>query len=140
MTSRVNLKLLNARSEIVASPAHRACTDQSFELPAGMYVAMGLMFAGFVAVLAFAFRSNMAVSYGVIFAFLVTYFGVPALFPRLARRYSNARSLDWAAFRERGITTATGHATSIEATILILLLPFLIFCFATAVATIAALV
>jgi hypothetical protein len=105
-----------------------------------MYVAMALMFAGFVGVLAFSFRSNMAVSYGVIFAFLTAYFAVPALFPRMARGHSATKSLDWSAFREKGISTATGHATSIEATILVLLLPFLILCFGIAVATIAAVV
>ncbi len=140
MTSRVKLSVLQARDEIASPPAQRACNDQSFELPAGVYVAMGLMFAGFVGILAFAFRSNMAVSYGVIFAFIAAFFAVPALFPRMARGHSSSKSLDWYRFREKGIATATGHATSGEATILVLLLPFLIMCFAIAVATIAALV
>ena len=140
MTTRVNLKVLNARNEVVAPPLARACNDQSFELPAGVYVAMAFMFAGFVGVLAFAFRSNMSVSYGVIFAFLAAYFAVPALFPRMARGHSATKSLDWSTFRENGIVTATGHATSLEATILVLLLPFLILCFGIAVTIVAAMV
>lgn len=140
MTSRVNLKVLDARNEVVAPPAVRACNDQSFELPAGMFVAMALMFAGFVGVLAFSFRANMGVSYGVIFAFLTAYFAVPAIFPRMARGHRATKSLDWSSFRENGVQTATGHSTSLEATTLILLLPFLILCFGIAVVTIAALV
>lgn len=140
MTTRVNLKVLNARNEVVAPPLARACNDQSFELPPGIYVAMALMFAGFVGVLAFAFHSNMAVSYGVIFAFLAAYFAVPALFPRMARGHSATKSLGWSAFRENGIVTATGHASSLEATILVLLLPFLILCFGIAVTIVAAMV
>lgn len=140
MSARHNQSTLLHSDEIVEAPPARACTDQSFELPGGIYVAMGLMFAGFVGVLAFAFRTDMAVSYGVIFAFLAAFFAVPTLFPRLVPREGRSKSLKWIEFREKGIATATGHASSGEATTLVLLLPFLILCFAIAVATIAALV
>jgi hypothetical protein len=43
-------------------------------------------------------------------------------------------------FGHSGIATATGRATAREATILVLLLPFLILCFGIAVATIAMLI
>jgi hypothetical protein len=43
-------------------------------------------------------------------------------------------------FRYKGIQTATGRTSAREATILVLLLPFLILCFAIAIATIASLV
>lgn len=140
MSARHNQSALLRSDEIVVAPPGRACTDQSFELPTAIYVAMGLMFVGFVGILGFAFRTEMALSYGIIFAFLSAFFAVPALFPRLADRDGRSKSLDWVEFREKGIATATGHATSGEATILVLLLPFLILCFAIAVATIAALV
>jgi hypothetical protein len=52
MTIRQKPEVLIARDEIVAAPAQRACDDQSFELPGGLYVAMATMFAGFIAVLA----------------------------------------------------------------------------------------
>jgi hypothetical protein len=140
MTSRVRLKVLSARNELVSAPTVRACNDQSFEVPTEIYIAMGLMFAGFIGVLAFAFRSNMSVSYGVIFAFLTAYFAIPALFPRVGRGLNRTKALDWPVFREKGIETATGHSTSVEATILILLLPFLILCFGISVTIIAAVV
>jgi hypothetical protein len=102
---------------------------------------MGLCFAGAVTVLAVAFRTDMAVSYGIIFAFLAAFFAIPALFVRTARgRGGNTRPLDWYTFRESGIATATGISSAGEATTLVLLLPALIFCWAIAVAVIAALV
>jgi len=140
MTTRQKPEVLIARDEIVAAPAQRACDDQCFELPGGLYAAMAIMFAGFVAVLSLAFRGgHMAVSYGVIFAFIAAFFAIPAIFPRM-KPDGPARSLSWAMLRYKGISTATGRASATEATVLVLLLPFLILCFGIAVATIAALV
>ena len=100
---------------------------------------MALMFTGFVVVLSLAFSEQMAVSFGVIFAFLAAFFGIPALFPRMARE-SGAKALGWYDFENNGIDTATGRMSAASATALILVLPFLLLCFAIAVATIAALV
>lgn len=142
MSRRVDQKQLVTTKEVVPAPTipgQGSCTDHSFELPAGIYVAMGLMFSGFVAVLASAFRGNMAVSYGIIFAFLVAFFAVPTIFVKAAPD-SGAKALNWLSFRSHGITTATGRTGATEATILVLTLPFLILCFGIAVATIAAFV
>jgi len=134
MTTRQVPEVLIARDEIVAAPVQRACDDQSFELPGGLYAAMAIMFAGFVAVLSMGFRGgHMAVAYGVIFAFLAAFFAIPA-------KFQQKRGLSWAMFRYKGIRTATGHASAAEATVLVLLLPFLILCFGIAVAAIATLV
>src|SRR5689334_145145 len=81
MTARHTPEVLIARDEIVAAPAPRACEDQSFELPGGLYAAMTVMFAGFIMMLGSAFRGgHMAVAYGVIFAFLAAFFAIPAMF------------------------------------------------------------
>lgn len=132
---------LLARNEIVAPPLQRACEDQTFELPSGIYRAMVIMFVGFIAVLGFAFRGgHMAVIYGVIFAFMAAFFAIPAIFPSMASEGASAKSLSWFDFRRRGILTATGKSSAGEATILVLLLPFLVLCFGIAVALIADLV
>lgn len=129
---------LLARSEIVAPPARRACEDQSFELPSGIYVAMVAMFAGFIGVLSLAFRGGyLALVYGVIFSFIGAFFAVPAIFPQMASKTRSTKPLSWFDFQRRGIATATGKASAREATVLVLLLPFLILCFGIAVATIA---
>jgi hypothetical protein len=141
MSGRLQQEQLLARDEIVAAPAERACKDQSFEFPGGIYLVMASMFAGFVAVLSFAFRDgHMAVVYGVVFAFIAAYFAVPALFPAMAPNEANTKALSWSEFGDRGIATATGRASARDATILVLLLPFLILCFGIAVAAIALLV
>ena len=135
----VDQSQLLASDELVVAPEKRACDDQTFELPVGIYIAMAVMFTGFVVVLSVAFRGGMAVSYGVIFAFLAAFFGIPPLFPRLARA-NGAKALQWHDFASKGIDTATGRASAVSATALILVLPVLMLCFAIAVATIAALV
>jgi type IV secretory pathway TrbD component len=128
---------LVATGQIVEAPIQRACEDQTFGLPTGIYIAMVLMFGGSVAVLSLAFTDRMAVSFGVIFAFLAMFFAIPAVFPRMAR-HSRASAAKWEQFVEHGIDTATGHASAASATVLILLLPALILCFSLAVAVIAA--
>lgn len=139
MTTRVKAEILVARDEIVASPAARACDDQSFELPTGLYIAMASLFAGFVGVLSVAFRGgHMAVVYGVIFAFIAAFFAIPAMFPAMAP--NRKKALSWTMFRMRGIQTATGRTSASEATALVLLLPVLIFCFGMAIAAIAMIV
>lgn len=131
MVGRQSKQVLLAQGEVVAAPVERACTDQTFELPGGLYVAMASFFTGFVAVLAMVLHGgHLAVAFGVIFAFITAYFAVPWMFPRTAGK----SALSWDEFRDRGIVTATGHTTAREAAVLVLLLPSLIFCFGLAVA------
>ena len=130
---------LLAQADVVAEPIQRACTDQSFELPRLLYLAMAFMFAGFVAVLSLSFHGgHMVVNYGIIFGFIAMFFTVPAIFVRTAGKECT-QALTWSEFRNRGIVTATGQTSARDATVLVLLLPFLIMCFGIAVAIIAAL-
>jgi hypothetical protein len=134
MTTRQKPEVLIARDEIAVAPTQRACEDQSFELPGGIYVAMITMFASFIMVLGLSLRGgHMGVAYGVIIAFLMAFFAIPAVFQQKP-------GLSWAMFRHKGIRTETGRTAAQEATTLVLLLPFLILCFGVAIATIAALV
>jgi len=82
----------------------------------------------------------MGLVVGVIFAFMVIFFGVPATFVRVTKGVKRNLALSWVDFSDRGIMTATGRSSAREATVLVLLLPFLILCFAIAIASIAALV
>lgn len=140
MTARYQHEDLLQRDEVVAPPAPRACEDHTFEMPTSVYVAMALFFAGAVAVLATAFTAGMAVSYGIVFAFLVMFFAVPAVFVRASRGRTAAKALGWYEFRAKGIATPSGKTSAGEAAVLVLLLPFLILLWAISVATIAALV
>ena len=144
MTRRLDYNQLLVRAEIVRSPtppSRTACDDHSFELPPRLYAAMAGLFLGFVTVLTLAFSGHMRVTYGVIAAFMVAFFGVPAIFTRLGPdEQRRTRSLGWYQFLDNGVATATGRCSGGEATVLVLLLPFLIFGFGVAVATVAALV
>ena len=142
MTRRLNQAQLVAREEIASPPAlssPRACNSRSFDLPGGIYAAMVLMIVGAFAVLAAMLRTNMLVSFGVIFALLAAFFGIPAIFVRVSPNES-ARPLSWDAFLSRGVETATGATKASEATVLVLILPFLILCWAITVAIIATVV
>lgn len=141
MTARFNSEILFARDEVVAAPAARACTDLNWELPTGLYLATAVLFLGFVSVLSLGFMGpTMVVPYAVFVVFIAAFFTVPALFVKTSRGRGDTRALDWQLFREKGIATATGRTGAGEAATLVLLLPFLILCWAVAIVTIAALV
>ena len=140
MVARIRKAEVLAHADIVAAP-QRACTDRSFELPPAIHIATALLFIGFVSVLSFAFRNpEMAVPWGVFVVFIAAFFIVPGLWARMKPVDSQTPALTWTRFAEQGIDTATGRTSATEATILVLLLPFLILCWAIAVATIAALI
>lgn len=141
MTRRISQSQLVAQANIVSAPGARSCTDRSFELPPGIHIATALLFIGFVSVLSFAFRNpELAVPWGVFVAFIAAFCVVPALWTRMKPVESRTPALSWTRFAEQGIATATGRTSATEATVLVLLLPFLILCWAIAIATIAALI
>jgi hypothetical protein len=138
MVARIRKAELLAQADFVAAPA-RACQDQSFELPSSIYAATAALFLGFVGVLSFAFMSPiMAIVLGICVSFIAAFFAIPTIFVRTTPDAPPA--LTWTRFAEAGIDTATGRTSATEATILVLLLPFLILCWAIAIATIAALI
>lgn len=138
MTRHVDHARLLAREEIVSSPAPRACHDQSFELPPALFRAMAALFFGFLAVLTIGLAEpHLVVPMGVNFFFLTAFFAVPAVFVGAAQ--GETRALRWSEFMRKGIQTATGHSSGVEAVVLILALPAMIFLWALAVVTIVAL-
>jgi hypothetical protein len=141
MTARYNSQLLVASDEIVAPPIPRACTDRCFEMPTGIYVAMALCFLGFVSVLSFAFMGPaLVIPYAVFVTFIAAFFVLPGLWAAMEPAESRTKALEWHVFREKGMATATGQTGAGEATILALLLPFLILMWAVAIVTITAFV
>lgn len=141
MSVRQTPEVLLAREEIVAPPVSEGCKDQCFELPTTLYIVTGALFLGFVSVLSLAFANpEMAVPFGIIVAFLIAFFAIPAIFVRAAPPENGSRSLCWSEFMENGVAIENGHCSGRDAAILVLLLPTLIFCFALAVAVIVAFV
>ncbi len=140
MSVHLNHSVLIGRAEVVAPPALRACKDQNFELPPVLYGVMVAMFFGAVAVMAIGFADRtIVVPMAINFAFLIAFFGVPTALVK-ATPGNDSRPLHWRDFIEKGISTATGHCSAGEASMLVLLLPGLVLLWALAVVTIAAFV
>ena len=141
MTGRQTQQQLLAQGEIVARAVRSVpAAIRASNFPAGIYIAMATMFTGFVAVLGLAFRGgHMAVVVRRHIRFHRCLLCGAGNVSAVAAREKH-RALSWSEFGDRGIMTATGHSSAREATILVLLLPFLILCFGIAVVAIASLV
>ena len=114
--------------------------DRSFELPTGIYIAMGALFFGFVAVMATGFAApGMIVPTAIIVVFIAMFFAVPAAMMR-TRPETRQKAMTWQRFKREGIATHFGPATAPDATIQVLILPALLFAWGVATVTIAALV
>jgi hypothetical protein len=140
MSARHKSAVLVSRDEIVAAPLQRCCEDRTFELPPGLHVATALLFVGFVSVLSFAFRAPaMAVPFGIFIIFIAGFFTLPAIWVRMKPEENHSRALRWSELGAKGVGTPDGRTSGREAAILVLLLPTVIFCWAIAVALVAAL-
>lgn len=140
MTTHHSPEVLAANADIVAPPAAPSWNDHSFELPPAIYIAMGALFFGFIAVLSMAFLNPaMAVPFAVCALFIVVFFTVPVIFVRTAPT-DGSKPLRWSRFMEKGVAIEHGRCSGGEAAVLVLMLPALIFCFGVAIATIVALV
>ena len=139
MSVRVDPLQLQAEALVVPAPNQRSCQDHSFELPTGLYVAMGALFFGFLGVLAVGLPTpGLIVPMAINFVFLAAFFAVPAIFVRSAN--TDGRAKNWTRFMDRGIETANGHSSGKEAAVLMLVLPVFIFGWSLAIVTIAAMV
>lgn len=140
MSERHELDLLAARAVIVSAPVDgpRACTDRSFELPTGLYIATVGAYLAFLGVMAVGFQSREMILPMVIFvAYIVMLFGTPALWARM-KPETATRPLTLEQFWKRGIDTFTGHNTGAAAATQMLLLPILILLWGMATVVIAA--
>jgi hypothetical protein len=139
MVGRLDKAQLLASGELVASPA-AIWQDYNFGLPPALHFATGALFLGFVGVLSLAFASpGMAVPFGVFVAFIAAFFTVPTIFVHGAP-HGSGKAQQWAEFLERGIAIEHGRCSGREASVLVLMLPVLIFGWAITIAAIAALV
>ena len=140
MSLRQEQHVLAARDEVVAAPTRQEWLDYGFELPTGVYAAMATLFFGFLAVMAIGFASpGLVIPMAICFAFLTAFFAVPAIFVRSAPATAKPSML-WSELMRHGIDTQSGRASGHETVVLVLLLPTLIFAWAIAVVTIAAII
>lgn len=138
ITQRRIAQLADVYPEHAAPVVHTV--DRTFELPTGLYVATAALYLGFVAVMALGFGNpHLIVPMGIIVTFIAMFFAVPAQWVRMNPQAAR-RAMGWAQFRRAGVKTPYGQATAGAATAQVLVLPVVIFAWAVAVVTIAALV
>lgn len=139
-------KLIQVADVRVAAPAVntpqvavRQSIDRGFELPNGLYAATVALYLGYIGVMTAAFGNpGLAVPMCVIAFVIVAAFGVPTLWVRM-RPDNGQQPLTFAALRNRGIQTASGHLDARSAAVQVLILPVLILFWGVSVAVIAAL-
>ena len=140
MSKHLTRELVAEQAAIVAAPKPRHEVDRTFELPKGLYAATVALYLGFLAVMATGLSSPGLVIPMVIFTlFVVAGFGVPAIWARLAPA-PRSRQMSFAQLRRDGIATLTGRLSARDASIQMLILPVIIFCWGVTTVTIAALV
>ena len=140
MSKHLTRELVAEQAAIVAAPKPRHEVDRTFELPKGLYAATVALYLGFLAVMATGLSSPGLVIPMVIFTlFVVAGFGVPAIWARLAPA-PRSRQMSFAQLRRDGIATLTGRISARDASVQMLILPVIIFCWGVTTVTIAALV
>jgi hypothetical protein len=127
-------------ADVVVEPPLRPIPgSRSFELPKGVFVAMGAAYAAFIAEMAFAFGTGhgMPLVLAVCAVYLVMYLGTPALFGRVDTGVRQPK-IDWSRLKARGLDTA-GGSMSIGAVLgQVLILPACLAFFGLAVLVITA--
>ena len=86
---------------------------RSFELPKGVFVAMGAAYAAFVAEMAVAFGGGegMPLLFVICVVYMAMYLGIPAVFGKVDTGIRQP-SLDWARLRASGLDTIDGRVSA----------------------------
>lgn len=123
--------------EPVALPQHPART---FELPPRLHALAAGAYLGFIALMASAFgNSELWIPLTICLFIIAMGFGTPGLWATL-KPENSGNALGWAEFRRKGIVTATGRTSAMDATVQVMILPVLILLWGVAVVIIKALV
>lgn len=139
LVTREELRIADAlvaeRPAAVSSPV-----DRTFELPPGLLLGYFGLILAYLGVMAVGFPSpGMVLPMAIFVTFIVAAVAVPTAWVKMGP--DNARkALSLDQLEQRGIMTHTGPCSAGAASIQVLLLPALIFCWGLAAVTIAALV
>lgn len=144
MSHIVHDLLARGEARIVEQPdaapvRHQVDVDRNFGLPTALYVATVTGYLSFLLVVGSAFAGpRLAIPMAIFVIFIIGFFGVPALWTRLAGNASAPQTMH--EFKTRGVMTHTGRLAARDAAIQVLILPVLLVCWGLAVAVIAAFV
>lgn len=120
--------------------APRFFSDNTFELPAGIYAASLGCFLTFLATMVAGFGNpELGIPMAIFGIFFAGFYGIPVIMAKQAPEGSN-KTLTWGQFKSRGIMTHTGKLPAGEAVAQVLVLPVLVVFWGIACIIIAALV
>ena len=123
--------------EPAAVPLHPART---FELPPRLYALTIGAYMAFIGLMAAGFGTGeLWIPLAICLIIITMGFGTPALWSTLKPENAEA-ALRWTEFCRRGIVTATGPTSAIDATVQVMILPMLILLWGVAMVIVAALV
>lgn len=140
MSKHLTRELVAEHAAIVAAPKKRHETDRTFELPKALYGATVALYLGFLAVMATGLATpGLIIPMAIFTVFIVAGFGIPAIWTRLSPE-TPSKQMSFAKLRREGVSTYTGRVSAVDASVQMLILPALIFCWGVAMVTMAALV
>lgn len=140
MSKHLTRELVAEQARIVTAPQKRHEVDRTFGLPKGLYAATVGLYLGFLAVMAVGFSApGLVIPMAIFTVFVIAGFGVPAIWTKLAPQTAS-KQMSFAKLRRDGIATLTGRLPARDASVQMLILPVIIFCWGITTVTIAALV
>lgn len=140
MSKHLTRELVAEQAIIVDAPKPRYEVDRTFELPKGLYAATVALYLGFLMVMAAGLSTpGLIIPMAIFTVFIVAGFGVPAIWTRLAPETAS-KQMTFSKLRRDGIATLTGRLSARDASVQMLILPIIIFCWGVATVSIATLV
>jgi hypothetical protein len=140
MSKHLTRELVAQQAIIVAAPRGSHEVDRTFQLPKGLYAATVALYLGFLVVMAVGFSAPGLIIPMAIFAIIIVAgFGVPAIWTRLSP-VSQSKQITFSTLQRKGISTLTGRLSAKDASVQMLILPIIVFCWGVATVTIATLV
>jgi hypothetical protein len=124
---------------VVEPPRQSVPGPRSFELPKGVFVAMGAAYAAFIVEMAVAFGdgSGMPLVLAICVVYMAMYLGIPAVFGKVNTGMRQPR-LDWARLRASGLDTIDGRVGAGGVLAQVLIVPACLAAFGLAILVIVA--
>lgn len=140
MSKHLTRELVAEQATIVAAPKPLHEVDRTFQLPKGLYAGTVGLYLGFLVVMAVGFSTpGLIIPMAIFTIIIVAGFGVPAVWTRLSP-ITESKQIVFSRLQREGISTLTGRLSAKDASVQMLILPIIVFCWGVATVSIATLV
>lgn len=140
MSKHLTREFVAEQATIVAAPKPLHEVDRTFQLPKGLYAATVGLYLGFLVVMAVGFSTpGLIIPMAIFTIIIVAGFGVPAVWTRLSP-ITDSKQITFSRLQREGISTLTGRLSAKDASVQMLVLPIIVFCWGVATVSIATLV